>query len=349
MRRIRTVLVTGGHGFIGSNFIKHWLIRHPHDLVVNVDGMTYAARPEFLDQWLATEPVRAQRYRFIACNLEYGMSVGTMIKDLRPDLIVHFAAESHVCRSIEGPRKFLNSNVIGTFNLLEAVRQHHPRARFHHISTDEVFGELGQQDPAFSEQTPMAPRSPYAATKASSDMLVQCFRETYGLDTTISNCSNNYGQNQHEEKLIPATIDRIFHGQPVRINGTGLQVRDWLHVQDHCRAVDHILHHGKIGERYLVGGRCERTVQEIVAAVYAEMKDQLGLTQQLHTLHVNDRPTDDFRYAIDCSKLEKTGWEPIVSFDEGLRETVSWYLAKLKSRVGGVVSSGAVVQGRTSV
>ncbi|NTW89963.1 MAG: dTDP-glucose 4,6-dehydratase [Candidatus Moranbacteria bacterium] len=309
------LLVTGGAGFIGSNFVHHVLREHPEDEVVVLDLLTYAGNLENLK-----EAERNPRYRFVKGDIADSEVVDPLVAEC--DAVVHFAAESHVDRSIIEPAAFVRTNVIGTQVLLDAARNHRGK-RFHHVSTDEVFGALGPNDAPFSEVTPYDPRSPYSASKAGSDHLVRAYFHTYGLPVTISNCSNNYGPYHFPEKLIPLSITNLLEGKNVPVYGDGKQVRDWLHVEDHCRAIDLVLRKGGIGETYCVGGNGERENIDIVRTLL----DILGQSED-RIEYVKDRPGHDRRYAIDFSKIRnELGWEPSVTLDEGLRQTVEWFKA----------------------
>ena len=306
------LLVTGGAGFIGSNFIHHILEKYPEYEVVNLDILTYAGNVENLKRWEGDA-----RYRFVKGDICDASLVDSLVSGC--DIVVHFAAESHVDRSIWGPEAFVRTNVLGTFVLLESARKH--GKRFHHISTDEVFGSLGPDDPAFNESTPYDPRSPYSASKAASDHLVRSYFHTYGLPVTISNCSNNYGPYHFPEKLIPLAITNLLSGKKVPVYGDGRQVRDWLFVADHCTAVDLIIREGKIGETYCIGGRSERENIWIVT----KLIEILGLDESMIEF-VADRAGHDRRYAIDSSKIRtELGWESSVSLEEGLQKTVKWF------------------------
>lgn len=328
----RTIMVTGGLGFIGSNLIRYWMRKYPGDRVVNVDAGTYAARPGYLEGFLAGLGSDAERYRLESVNIQDQAAVQRLMSRHKPDHVLHLAAESHVCRSISGPRDFVMTNIVGTWNLLEEfthlVREHGGERRFLHVSTDEVFGELGLDGRhKFNELYPMAPRSPYAASKASSDLLVQSYVATYGIDAVVTNCTNNFGPNQHEEKLIPKTILRLRQGMPVTLYGTGEQVRDWLYVQDHCEALDAALHRGLRGERYCIGGENELNNRDIVSLVYTAYSEVTGVCPPLQIKHTEDRPTDDLRYAVDTAKIRGLGWAPDTTlFLPRLRSTVQWYL-----------------------
>lgn len=307
------ILVTGGAGFIGSNFIHYWLKKYPEDKIVNLDALTYAGNLENL-----REVENNKNYKFIKGDICDKNLVNDLVKET--DLIVHFAAESHVDRSILDAENFIKTNVLGTYNLLEAAKNNGNK-RFHHISTDEVFGHLGPNDPAFNESTPYAPRSPYSASKAASDQLVRAYFHTYSLPITISNCSNNYGPYHFPEKLIPLFITNLMEGKKVPVYGDGMNVRDWLYVEDHCEAIDMIIQKGKIGETYCVGGNSEKPNIEITKKIIELMEKNEDSIE-----YVKDRPGHDRRYAIDFSKIKnELGWEPKVSFEEGIAKTVEWY------------------------
>lgn len=331
---IKKILVTGGAGFIGSNFILEWLEDPSHE-VINLDVLTYAGNLNNLAE-VKYDP----RYQFIQCNL-YGEQALENLKsyliDLKPDAIVHFAAESHVDRSITGPGEFIMTNIVGTFNLLEAFRTYHGRlspdrqkeVRFIHVSTDEVYGSLQPYDPPFTEQNRYEPNSPYSASKASSDHLVRAYFHTYNLPVITTNCSNNYGPLQFPEKLIPLVITNALAGKDLPIYGDGGQVRDWLYVRDHCRAIMRVLEVGRLGETYNIGGNNERTNIEIVLEI-CKLLDELVPTVGLYSnliAYVTDRPGHDRRYAIDNTKITtELGWKPQETFTSGLRKTVEWYL-----------------------
>jgi len=312
------LLVTGGAGFIGSNFILYWLKKYPQDKILNLDKLTYAGNLENLKT-----VENNSNYAFVKgdiCNLSL---VDSLIKKYNIDTIVHFAAESHVDRSIMDPAPFIKTNVEGTYVLLEAALKNKIK-RFHHISTDEVFGALPlNSKEKFNEKTAYNPRSPYSASKAASDHLVRAYYVTYGLPITISNCSNNYGPYQFPEKLIPLAITNIIEGKKVPIYGDGLYVRDWLYVEDHCKALDLILHKGKVGETYFIGGLTEDINNiEVVRKILKIMG-----RDESYIEYVKDRPGHDRRYAIDWSKINRElSWKPEVDFDTGLKLTVDWYL-----------------------
>jgi len=326
-----TILVTGGAGFIGANFVHDWLAaeRAP---VVNLDKLTYAGNPGNL-AGLAGD----NRHIFVKGDIADRALVGGLLREHQPAAIVHFAAESHVDRSIHGPGEFVQTNVVGTFALLEEARAYwsqlaHPEKesfRFLHVSTDEVYGTLGMDDPAFSETTPYAPNSPYAASKAASDHLVRSYHHTYGLPTVTTNCSNNYGPYQFPEKLIPLMVNNAVNGKPLPVYGDGKNVRDWLYVGDHCEAVRMALKHGRPGETYNIGGNAEKTNLDVLHALCAildELRPNNAPHEKLVTF-VKDRPGHDRRYAIDAGKIRgELGWQPRERFESGLRKTVQWYL-----------------------
>lgn len=306
------ILVTGGAGFIGSNFIRYWLRNNPGDEIVNFDLLTYAGNLDNLRD-LAGDP----RYRFIQGDIVDAASVEAALDSV--ELIVHFAAESHVDRSIKDSGAFIRTNVEGTRVLLEAARKR--MIRFHHVSTDEVFGSLGADDPRFNEKTPYDPRSPYSASKAASDHLVRAYYHTYGLPVTISNCSNNYGPYQYPEKLIPLFVTNLLEGRKLPIYGEGNNIRDWIHVDDHNRGVEAIIKRGRLGETYCLGGDGEKTNLEITKLILEIM----GAGEEMIE-HIADRPGHDRRYAIDHSKASaELDWRPLIPFADGLRATIDWY------------------------
>ncbi|MDO8241189.1 MAG: dTDP-glucose 4,6-dehydratase [Candidatus Moranbacteria bacterium] len=307
------LLVTGGAGFIGSNFVHYILKKYPDYQVVNLDLLTYAGNLENLKE-LENNP----NYKFVKGDIADFELVNNLVKDC--DIIVHFAAESHVDRSILDSEEFIRTNVIGTHTLLEAAKNNGNK-RFHHVSTDEVFGALKMDDPKFNEKTPYDPRSPYSASKASSDHLVRAYFHTYNLPITISNCSNNYGPYMFPEKLFPLFITNLIEDKKVPLYGDGMNVRDWLYVEDHCVAIDAIIHKGRIGETYCVGGDAEKNNKEITYKILELMGKGEDMIE-----FVKDRPGHDRRYAIDFSKIKnELGWEPSVSFEEGLQKTIEWY------------------------
>jgi dTDP-glucose 4,6-dehydratase len=331
------ILVTGGCGFIGSNFIRRLLLGGgPGDgRVINLDKLTYAGNPSNLAD-VAANP----RYTFVHGDIGDESLVPGLLAQHAVGLIVNFAAESHVDRSIDSPEPFIQTNVVGTLRLLVAARRHwaglagtaKDSFRFLHVSTDEVYGTLGPKDPAFTEETAFAPNSPYAASKAASDHLVRAYRHTFGLPTLTTNCSNNYGPYHFPEKLFPLVILNALEGKPLPVYGDGLQVRDWLFVEDHCRAISAVLAKGRLGETYNVGGLNERTNLEVVRMICslldarAPRKDGRSYSEQI--TFVADRPGHDRRYAIDCTKIQRElGWNPEETFESGLAKTVDWYVA----------------------
>ena len=348
---MKSILVTGGAGFIGANFVHYWLNQHKNDKVIVLDALTYAGNIASL------EPVKDNpNYTFVHGDILNTELVEELLRHHKVDTLVHFAAESHVDRSITGPDAFLETNIIGTHSLLKAAKKvwldenllGDKEHRFHHVSTDEVYGTLSLTDPAFTEDTPYAPNSPYAASKASSDHLVRAYNETYGLKTTISNCSNNYGPYHFPEKLIPLVITNILHDNPLPIYGDGKQIRDWLYVEDHARGIELVLEKGRIGENYNIGGHNEWQNIDIVKLVCQLMNESFQLPASSFQLkkrfpkakaaiegrseslieYVKDRPGHDRRYAIDAAKTRaELGYEPKESFETGIRKTVEWYLS----------------------
>jgi dTDP-glucose 4,6-dehydratase len=331
-RKQRRLIITGGAGFIGANFVHYWASQYPGDRIIILDALTYAGNR----QTLATLDANPN-FRFVKGDICDRPLIDALLQEEAVDTIVHFAAESHVDRSILGPDAFVRTNVVGTFTLLEAFKQHWSAAsrpsdyRFHHVSTDEVYGSLGPDDPAFSETTPYAPNSPYSASKAGSDHLVRAYHHTYGMPTTITNCSNNYGPYHFPEKLIPLMCINILMGKPLPVYGDGQNIRDWLYVKDHCSAIDAVLKQGKVGETYNVGGNNEVKNIDLVH-ILCELMNELAPNlpvqpaQKLITF-VKDRPGHDRRYAINSTKLKtELGWVPSVTVEEGLRQTVQWFL-----------------------
>jgi len=307
------ILVTGGAGFIGSNFIHYWLKNYAEDEIINLDLLTYAGN---LDNLKEVED--NDNYTFIKGDITDAVLVNDLVQGV--DLIIHFAAESHVDRSIANSADFIKTNVDGTRVLLEAARQN-GNIRFHHVSTDEVFGELEMNDEKFSEDTPYDPRSPYSASKAASDHLVRAYYHTHKLPITISNCSNNYGPYQYPEKLIPLFITNLIEGKKVPVYGEGKNIRDWIHVDDHNKGVDMIIRKGRIGETYCLGGDSEKTNIDITKNILSLMDKGEEMIE-----YVADRLGHDLRYAIDFSKAKnELGWEPEINFEEGLKKTVEWY------------------------
>ena len=341
---MKRLLVTGGAGFIGANFCQFWSATHPADRLVVLDALTYAGNLASIDAL-----IQAQRVHFVHGDICHGEQVASLIRDEGIDTIVNFAAESHVDRSIADPQSFLRTNVMGTHALLEAARAVWASKaggvahRFHHVSTDEVYGSLGRADPPFKESTPYSPNSPYSASKAAADHIVRAYLHTYGVPCTISNCSNNYGPYQFPEKLLPLCIVNILEGRPLPIYGDGLQIRDWLHVQDHCRAIDLIIHSSAPGETWNVGGGSTEPNIRIVemlcglvdeefrqrpelAARYPHSAPAQGRASRSLMQHVRDRPGHDRRYAVDASKVAGLGFTPQTALQAGLAATVRWYL-----------------------
>jgi dTDP-glucose 4,6-dehydratase len=329
------IIVTGGAGFIGSAVIRHLICNTEHH-VLNLDKLTYAANLNSL-RLVDT----SNRYQFVRADICDGDALKQILNDYRPDAIMNLAAESHVDRSIDGPGEFIHTNVVGTFNLLQQALGYwqslaagkKAEFRFHHISTDEVFGSLGTEG-MFKEETAYQPNSPYSASKAASDHLIRAWQETYGLPTVLTNCSNNYGPYQFPEKLIPLMIIKGLKGEALPVYGKGENIRDWLHVEDHARALCLVLEKGQLGECYNIGGWCERTNIDVVGAI-CDLLDELkpdariGKRRDLITF-VTDRPGHDLRYAVDASKIKQDlGWVPAETFESGLRATVEWYLNNL--------------------
>ena len=316
------IIVTGGAGFIGGNFVHYMVNKYPDYKIICLDALTYAGNMETL------EPVmNKENFMFVKGDIADRKAVYSLFEAEKPDVIVNFAAESHVDRSIENPEIFLRTNVIGTSILLDACRKYGIK-RYHQVSTDEVYGDLplDRTDLFFTEETPIHTSSPYSASKASADLLVQAYGRTYKLPVTISRCSNNYGPYHFPEKLIPLVIANVLNNRPIPVYGKGENVRDWLYVEDHCIAIDMIIHSGKVGEVYNIGGHNERTNLQVVKTII----NALGKSEDLIT-YVTDRPGHDMRYAIDPTKIKnELGWEPETSFDEGIKKTIKWYLDNKK-------------------
>ncbi|MDW3137681.1 dTDP-glucose 4,6-dehydratase [Vibrio sp. 1288] len=329
------ILVTGGAGFIGSAVIRH-IISKTSDSVINVDKLTYAGNLESLSQVESNE-----RYTFEQIDICDRSALDKVFAQHQPDAVMHLAAESHVDRSIDGPAAFIETNIVGTYTLLEATRSYWNELdsnrksafRFHHISTDEVYGDLEGTDDLFTETTSYAPSSPYSASKASSDHLVRAWQRTYGLPTIVTNCSNNYGPFHFPEKLIPLMILNALDGKPLPVYGDGMQIRDWLFVKDHARALYKVVREGKVGETYNIGGHNEKANIEVVKTICALLEELVpnkpeGVAQYQDLItYVKDRPGHDVRYAIDASKIDRElGWKPEETFESGIRKTVEWYL-----------------------
>lgn len=318
---MKKVLITGGAGFIGSNFIHYILSKYNDYQVINLDKLTYAANLENLK-----DIEDNKNYRFIHGDIADQEFIFKLLENEKFDIVINFAAESHVDNSILNPQIFTITNILGTQVLLDACRKYNIK-RFHQVSTDEVYGELPLDDKSilFTEKTPLNPSSPYSASKASADMLVKSYYRTYSLPITISRCSNNYGPYQHLEKLIPLMISKAINNDNLPVYGNGLNVRDWLHVYDHCTAIDLIIHEGKIGEIYNIGGNNEKSNIDVVKIILKE----LGKSEKL-IKYVNDRPGYDLRYAIDSTKIKTTlNWKPVYSFEKGILDTIKWYTKML--------------------
>lgn len=331
---MKRILITGGAGFIGSNFVHFLLENEPEAEIINLDNLTYSGHIENLVD------IDSSNYHFIKGDICDFDLIKQVIRDNKIDIVVHFAAETHVDRSIDSPGQFIQTNIVGTYNLIENCREiwketgGYNNKRFHHVSTDEVFGMLGPADPAFSETTPYSPNSPYAASKASSDHLVRAYYRTYGLPITISNCSNNYGPYQFPEKLIPLVILNAISGKNLPVYGDGQQIRDWLFVEDHCKAIYTILNEGVVGETYNIGGNNQLPNLEIIKKICAildrYMPESPNVPHQKLIQFVPDRPGHDWRYDINSQKIQSDlGWKPAYDLESGLQKTVDWYLTNL--------------------
>jgi len=330
------ILVTGGAGFIGSNLLLYLHEKYPNYELLNIDKLGYASDPSYL-----TEIKNSNRYTFKKLDIVDRDAVRDIIRSYKPEGVFHLAAESHVDNSIKGPEPFIQSNVVGTFNLIEELRQfwkeddeRWQNNRFLHVSTDEVYGELGEQG-AFSEESPYAPNSPYSASKAGSDFIIRSYYHTYGMNVVTTNCSNNFGPHQHDEKLIPTVIRTALNHDDIPVYGKGENVRDWLFVEEHCRALDLVFNEGKSGETYIVGGNNEWKNIDLVKKICNILNEEVGDApssdfKDLITF-VEDRPGHDFRYAIDASKIkEELGWDSKESFEQRLRETIRWYIQRYR-------------------
>lgn len=331
----RNILITGGAGFIGSHVVEHFARNYPDYRIVVLDKMTYAAS---LDNLAAV--LHDERVIFVEGDICDGMLVESLFNKYRIDGVIHLAAESHVDRSISAPMVFAENNIIGTITLLEAARKawrdNYHGKRFHHISTDEVYGALPLDGGMFTEESRYEPHSPYSASKAASDHFVRAYHDTYGVPTVITNCSNNYGERQYPEKLIPLFVSNIVERKPLPVYGSGLNVRDWLYVGDHARAIDTVFHNAKDGSTYNIGGNNEisniELVRQLIAITDEELGNAKGFSDSLIT-YVEDRAGHDLRYAIDSSKLQRElGWQPMMPFDKGLRQTVRWQIRQAKKR-----------------
>jgi len=334
--RINTVLITGGAGFIGSNFIKYFLQKNSDIKVINLDKLTYAGDISNLE-----DVSKNKNYSFIEGDICNRSLIEELFSKYHFQGVIHFAAESHVDNSIKSPGAFIDTNITGTFNLLDVsknywmvgpnqIKSGFENARFHHISTDEVYGTLGETG-LFSEQTPYAPNSPYSASKAASDFIVRSYFHTYGMNVVTTNCSNNYGPKQHNEKLIPTIIRKAISGENIPIYGDGKNIRDWLYVLDHCKGIDLVYKTGKTGETYNIGGRNERDnlyIVDVICTILDKVRPEKKSYKEQITF-VKDRPGHDFRYAIDASKIEKElGWQADENFESGIKKTIEWYLKK---------------------
>ncbi|UOK43156.1 MULTISPECIES: dTDP-glucose 4,6-dehydratase [Flavobacterium] len=339
---MKHILVTGGAGFIGANFVPHFIENNPEYHLVNLDLLTYAG-----DLANVKEVENHSRYTFVQGDICDRFFIEELFRNFDFKDVIHFAAESHVDNSISGPEAFIKTNVLGTFNLLDTARKHwmigpnqykpgYENCRFHHVSTDEVYGTLGETG-LFEETTPYAPNSPYSASKAGSDMIVRSYFHTYGMNVVTTNCSNNYGPKQHNEKLIPTIIRKALTGENIPIYGDGKNVRDWLYVLDHCKGIELAFHNGKAGETYNIGGRNERNnlyIANTICELLNELKPKSEGKYQDQITFVKDRPGHDLRYAIDATKIEtELGWKADENFETGIRKTIAWYLESLNVKV----------------
>jgi|TARA_B110000977_G_scaffold43782_1_gene59427 dTDP-glucose 4,6-dehydratase len=323
----KTILITGGAGFIGSHVVRRFVKEYPNYHIINLDKLTYCGDLENIK-----EIAHSENYTFIKGDICDNELLKNIFEEYTPNSVIHLAAESHVDNSIDNPNIFIQTNVIGTCNLLNMANKYGVE-RFYHVSTDEVYGALGMDDAPFIETTSYDPKSPYSASKAASDHFVRAYGNTFKLNYVISNCSNNYGPNQHTEKLIPKVISSILNKEPIPVYGKGDNIRDWLYVEDHAKAIDLIFHNGVSGETYNIGGDCERSNLDLVRILCNEIDFLLNNEDSSTELitFVEDRKGHDFRYSIDCEKVKKElGWEIDTSFGEGIRKTIEWYMKKLK-------------------
>jgi len=338
---MKNILITGGAGFIGANFVTYFIEGNPDINVINLDKLTYAGDLANLE-----EVANHSRYAFVQGDICDRELIETLFEKYDFSDVIHFAAESHVDNSISGPEAFIRTNVVGTFNLLDVARKHwmtapnhykegYEQSRFHHISTDEVYGTLGATG-LFTEETPYAPNSPYSASKASSDMIVRSYFHTYGMQVVTTNCSNNYGPKQHNEKLIPTIIRKAISGENIPIYGDGKNVRDWLYVLDHCKGIELVFKNGKAGETYNIGGRNERNnlyIANTICEILDELQPKTEGSYKTQIVFVKDRPGHDLRYAIDATKIEtELGWKADENFETGIRKTIAWYLNKFDKK-----------------